>query len=126
MEDRKKYPTDLNDKEWALIEPLLPDAQMGRPRKYSQRELMNALLYIARTGCSWRLLPHDLPPWKSVYAYLRKLQESGVLAEINQALHTQLRIASGRSATPSTVIVDSQSVKTSEKGGLEEWTPGKR
>ncbi len=115
---REPYPTDLTDKEWAVIEPTLPVATTGRPRKYSQRELFNAILYVLRTGCSWRMLPHDFPPWKTVYAYFRKLQKLGVWQQVNDELRQQVRVAAGREAHPSTLVADSQSVKTTEKGAL--------
>lgn len=118
MKERPSYPSDLTDKEWGVIEPLLPVQKTGRPRKYSQREMLNAILYIARSGCSWRMLPHDLPPWKAVYAYFRKLQQEGVWLQVNRHLHEEVRLASGREAHPSTLVVDSQSVKTTEKGDL--------
>lgn len=115
---RQTYPTDLTDKEWAVIEPNLPAVQTGRPRKYPEREMFNAILYITRTGCSWRMLPHDLPPWKAVYAYFRKLQKLGLWQQVNDELRQQVRVAAGRDAHPSTLVADSQSVKTTEKGGL--------
>ena len=117
MSARQPYPTDLSDREWALIEPLLPLQRTGRPRKYSQREMLNAILYLTRSGCSWHMLPHDLPPWKAVYAYLRKLQQANVWPRLNEALGEQVRLAAGRDAHPSTLLADSQSVKTTEKGG---------
>ncbi len=116
MTKRKAYPTDLSDKEWALLEPLLPTQRTGRPRKYSQREMLNAILYITRTGCSWRMMPHDLPPWQAVYAYFRKLMGEGAWEEVNDTLREAVRQQAGREAHPSMLIVDSQSVKTTEKG----------
>ena len=120
MSDRKSYPTDLTDKEWAHIEPLLPVAKTGRPRTYSHRQMFDAIAYLARTGCSWRMLPHDLPPWQSIYAYFRKLIDDGVWEQINDDLREQLRVKLNRDAHPSVVIIDSQSTKTTEKGGLED------
>ena len=117
MMNRQPYPTDLSDKEWAVIAPHLPVPHTGRPRKYPEREMFNAILYVTRTGCSWRMLPHDLPPWKAVYAYFRKLQKLNLWAQLNDALREQARLAAGREAHPSTLIADSQSVKTTEKGG---------
>ncbi|HEX3049007.1 MAG TPA: IS5 family transposase [Aggregatilineaceae bacterium] len=118
MSDRKAYPSDLSDGAWARLEPLLPVQKTGRPRLYPQREMLNAIFYLLRTGCSWRSLPHDLPPWEAVYAYFRKLSASGVWVQINDRLREQARVKEGREADPSTIIVDSQSVKTTEKGGL--------
>lgn len=122
MEQRKSYPTDLTDAEWKVIEPLLPVQRTGRPRKYSQRELLNALLYLTRSGCSWRMLPHDLPPWESVYAYFRKLLSLGLWEKINDELRERVRQEAGREPHPSTLVVDTQSVKTTEKGGLAAMT----
>lgn len=122
MEQRKSYPTDLTDAEWKVIEPLLPVQRTGRPRKYSQRELLNALLYLTRSGCSWRMLPHDLPPWESVYAYFRKLLSLGLWEKINDELRERVRQEAGREPHPSTLVVDTQSVKTTERGGLAAMT----
>jgi putative transposase len=117
MNERKAYPTDLSDKQWELIEPLLPKKKRGRDAVHSRREMMNALLYIVRTGCQWRMLPHDLPPWEAVYAFLRRLVERNLLEKINDALRVQIRVEEDREADPSVVIVDSQSVQTAEKRG---------
>lgn len=122
MSKRSTYPTDLSDKQWKLIEPLLPIQKTGRPRKYSQREMLNAIFYITRTGGSWRMMPHDLPPWQAVYAYFRKLTDSGTWERINDAIRTKLRVTLERDEDPSTLVIDSQSVKTAEKGGLEDTT----
>ena len=120
MTDRKRYPTDLSDKEWSLMAPFLPEQKTGRPRKYSQREMMNAIIYITRTGSSWRMMPHDLPPWQAVYACFRKLVDSGRWQRINDELRTRLRVKMERDPHPSTLVIDSQSVKTTEKGALED------
>ena len=117
MKTRKRYPTDLTDNQWTLIEPLLPEQKTGRPRKYSQREMFNAIAYTARTGSSWRMMPHDLPPWQAVYAYFRKLSDLHFWEGLNDQLREQLRVELGREANPSVIIIDSQSVKTAEKGG---------
>ena len=117
MNERKAYPTDLSDKQWELIEPLLPKKKQGRDAVHSRREMLNALLYIARTGCQWRMLPHDLPPWEAVYAFLRRLVERNLLEKINDTLRVQIRVEEDREADPSVVIVDSQSVQTAEKRG---------
>lgn len=126
MSERKSYPTDLTNKEWSFIEPLLPQQKTGRPRKYSQREMLNTIVYVSRTGCSWRMLPHDLPPWKAVYAYFRKLTALNLWQTINNHLREQVRLSQARDAHPSTIIVDSQSVKTTEKGGLEALMAAKK
>jgi len=117
MNTRKAYPTDLNDKQWQTIERLLPKKRQGREATHSRREMMNALLYMARTGCQWRMLPHDLPPWEAVYAFWRRLVERNRLEQINDALRVQIRLEDEREAEPSVVIIDSQSVQTAEKRG---------
>jgi putative transposase len=118
----KHYPTDMTDSQWALIEPLLPVQRTGRPRKYSQRRMLNAITYVLRTGCAWRMLPGDMPPWQSVYGYFRKLEDCGAWVRINDTLREAVRRRSGREAEPSTLVADSQSVKTTEKGGPAVWT----
>ena len=117
MNTRKAYPTDLNDQQWQAIERLLPKKKQGRDPQHSRREMMNALLYMARTGCQWRMLPHDLPPWEAVYAFWRRLVERNLLQQINDALRVQIRLEEDREAEPSVVIIDSQSVQTAEKRG---------
>lgn len=117
MNTRKAYPTDLNDKQWQVIEPLLPKKRQGREATHSRREMLNALLYMARTGCQWRMLPHDLPPWEAVYAFWRRLLERNVFQQINDTLRVQIRLEEDREAEPSVVIIDSQSVQTAEKRG---------
>ncbi len=119
MSERKHYPTDLTNEQWSLIEPLLPTQKTGRPRKYSHREMFNAIAYLMRTGCSWRMLPHDLPPWQAVYAYFRKLIATQVWEKLNDELRQELRIRLEREPHPSVVVIDAQSVKTTEKGGHE-------
>lgn len=116
---RGKYPTDLNDKEWSKVEVFFEVSyeKGGRPPKHSKREIMNAIFYILRTGCQWRYLPHDFPPWKTVYTYFRRWKKEGVFEESNDALTRESRIGMSKNASPSACIVDSQSVKTTEKGG---------
>lgn len=115
MDTRKPYPTDLTNEQWQRIEPLLPKKRQGRDPLHSRREMLNALLYMARTGCQWRMLPHDLPPWEAVYAFWRRLVEANRLMQINDALRVQIRLEEDRDAEPSVVIIDSQSVQTAEK-----------
>jgi transposase len=124
MNTRKAYPTDLNDKQWQLIESLLPKKKQGRDAQHSRREMLNALLTMARTGCQWRMLPHDLPPWEAVYAFWRRLLERNVLQQINDSLRVQIRLEEEREAEPSVVIIDSQSVQTAEKRGR--WASTRR
>lgn len=110
------YPTDLNDSEWKAIEGLVPEAKTGRPRKWPIREMFNAMFYLLKGGCEWRLLPHDFPPWKSVYTQFRRWRVSGIWEAISQALVKTVRVLAGREAQPSMGIIDSQSVKTREGG----------
>jgi len=116
--DRKAYATDLTDEQWRLLEPLLPVAKSGgRPRAVNLREIVNALLSLLRTGCPWRSLPHDLPPWRTVWTYFRQWRDDGTLDRLHHELRSQPRIAAGRDVHPSAGCLDSQSVKTAEKGG---------
>ena len=112
---RKAYPTDLTDQQWQLIASLIPPAKVGgRPRTVDVREIINAIFYILTSGCAWRLLPHDLPPWPTVYYYFRCWRTVGLWQQLNQTLREKVRSFRGREATPSAAVVDSQSVKTTE------------
>jgi transposase len=118
MEPRQPYPTDLTDREWELIQHLVPTAKAGgRPEQYPKRELLNALWYLARSGCAWRLLPHDFPPWPVVYHYFRAWRDDGTWQHIHDLLRGDVRVAAGKPRQPSAGIIDSPSVKTTEKGG---------
>lgn len=120
---RRRYDTDLTDGQWDLIARLIPDAQAGgRPRKATSRELVNAILYFLRAGMGWRLLPHDLPPWQTVYYYLRRWQREGVWERVHHTLVMADRERCGRSASPSAAILDSQSVRTADQKGVPRAT----
>ncbi len=117
---RSKYPTDLSDAEWACLKPYLPASKKlgrGRPNVHSPRKILNAVFYLLKSGCPWRLLPRDFPPWKTVYHWFRKWRIDGTFERLNAALCERLRARLGRNPQPSTGIVDSQSAKTSGVGG---------
>ena len=118
--DRSKlrYPSDLTDDEWALIEPLIPPAKHGgRERQKDERELVNGIMYVLSTGCQWRYVPKDLPPRSTLHGYLDRWSWDGTLARIHHALYVQCREQAAREASPTAAVIDSQSVKSAEKGG---------
>lgn len=119
MKTRAAYPSDLDDAEWAVIEPLLPPRRdkWGVKIVHERRELLNALFYVVRQGITWEALPHDFPPYKTVYGYFYRLNKQGLWPIILDQLRQQARVRAKREAEPSIVVLDSQSVKTTEKGG---------
>ncbi len=115
---RKSYPTDLTRRQWKILKKFFPEAKKGgRPRKWELKEILNAVFYLLRSGCAWRLLPHDFPPWQTVYGYFRSWKELGIWRKIHDSLFRRIRRGLGRADLPTMGIVDSQSVKTTEVGG---------
>ncbi len=113
----RRYPSDLDDEEWAVLEPLLPPLRAGgrgRPPVHSRRSVVNAILYLDRAGCAWRYLPKDFPPWRTVYGYFAAWRDDGTLQQVHDQLREAARTAAGRNTTPTAAVIDSQSVRAAD------------
>ena len=125
--DTRMYPSDLTDGQWELIRKLIPPSPpIGDDRRTPMRKVVNAIFYLSRAGCAWRLLPRDFPPWQTVYGYFARWKGDGTWQAIHDTLRAQVRSRAGREEQPSAAIVDSQSVKTTEKGGYAATTRARR
>ena len=120
---RTPYPSDLTDQQWQIIKPLIPRAKPGgRKRSVNMREILNGAFYVVKSGCDWRMLPHDLPNWKTVHFYFSAWKKDGTWQDIHETLRDKVRRKAGKKKQPTAGIIDSQSVKTAEKGGFVAMT----
>jgi putative transposase len=130
MMTRKPYPTDLTDEQWQRVQPLLPSPKSGTPKggrpAADTREVLDAVFYLLRGGQAWRMLPHDFPPWKTVYTRFRLWRLAGVWERVHAVLREEVRIEAGAPPSPQTLRVDSQSVKTTHRGGPRGFDGGKK
>lgn len=128
MSDRKAYPSDLTDAEWEILEPLIPAISPDAVNVvYTRREIVNGILYVLRSGCPWRLVPHDLPAWGTLYDYFRTWRNDGTWDKVQKSLLKQVRQKEGRNEDPSAGVIDSQSIKTSATNGTEKgYDAGKK
>jgi len=127
--EKKKYPGELSDKEWLLIQPVVERTfypKGGRKPKYGARRILDAIFYLLRSGCSWRLLPHDFPPWQTVYSQFTSWRKQGTFKRMHDHVRSKLRVLLERASDPSAGIIDSQSVKTTEKGAPKATMPGRK